>query len=297
MSRCVLNHAGESVLHRHMQAAPAPFLKAMTPVREDIVVSVACLFTWYWLADFWAREGMPFVLGHALYRRAIHGGQATHDTIDAHKMALLRRGGMLPQASVDPAAMPATRDRLRRRRPRRRTRAALRAHIHQTNSQYHLPAFGKKLADKANRQGVAACFPAPAVQQRIEVDRARIDHDDRRLSDVAWSSVNTATPHDAHTFDRLRAGPGIGKSLSLGLRYEMHDSHRCPRVQECVSYGRLVKCAKASAGQRYGTSGTTMGNAYSREPSPKPRSCSSGIIRWGSHTWPAWRPSTARARP
>jgi transposase len=33
-------------------------------------------------------------------------------------------------------------------------------------------------------------------------------------------------------------------------------------VQEFVSYCRLVKCAKESAGKRYGSSGTKIGNAY-----------------------------------
>jgi len=33
-------------------------------------------------------------------------------------------------------------------------------------------------------------------------------------------------------------------------------------VQDFVSSCRLVKCAKESAGKRYGTSGTTIGNAY-----------------------------------
>jgi hypothetical protein len=33
-------------------------------------------------------------------------------------------------------------------------------------------------------------------------------------------------------------------------------------VQEFASYGRLVTCAKASAGKRSGMSGTTSGNAY-----------------------------------
>jgi transposase len=33
-------------------------------------------------------------------------------------------------------------------------------------------------------------------------------------------------------------------------------------VQEFVSYCRLVKWAKESAGKRYGTSGTKSGNAY-----------------------------------
>jgi hypothetical protein len=29
------------------------------------------IFTWYWLADLCAKEGIAFVLGHALYIRAI----------------------------------------------------------------------------------------------------------------------------------------------------------------------------------------------------------------------------------
>jgi Transposase IS116/IS110/IS902 family len=44
--------------------------------------------------------------------------------------------------------------------------------------------------------------------------------------------------------------------------YEIHDIRRAPRVQACVSDGRLVKWARASAGKRYGTSGTKMGHAY-----------------------------------
>jgi hypothetical protein len=37
---------------------------------------------------------------------------------------------------------------------------------------------------------------------------------------------------------------------------------RVPRVPDFASYGRLVKCAKASAGQRSGPSGPTSGHAY-----------------------------------
>jgi hypothetical protein len=58
---------------------------------------------------------MPLVLGHALYRKAIHGGKAKNAKIDAPKIAVLLRGGMLPQACVYPAAMRAPRDLLRRR--------------------------------------------------------------------------------------------------------------------------------------------------------------------------------------
>ena len=59
-----------------------------------------CRFTWEWLADLCQQEGMAFVLGQALDMKAIPGGKARHDKIEAHKIAVSLRGGMFPQASV-----------------------------------------------------------------------------------------------------------------------------------------------------------------------------------------------------
>jgi transposase len=262
MYLCILNQNGEIVLHRNMRAAPEPFLQAIAPYREDLVVCVECIFTWYWLADLCTQEGIPFVLGHALYMKAIHGGKAKNDKIDAQKIAVLLRGGMLPQAYVYPADMRATRDLLRRRLHLVRHRAELLTHVQQTNSQYNLPEIGKKIAYKANRDGVAERFPDPAVQKSIEVDLALIGYYDTLLRDLELAIVTTAKQHDANTLYLLQTVPGIGKILSLVLLYEMHDIARFPRVQDFVSYCRLVKCAKESAGKRYGTSGTKIGNAY-----------------------------------
>jgi transposase len=259
---CVLNQDGEIVVHRNMKTSPDALLKVITPYRADLVIAVECVFTWDWLADLCAQEGIPFVLGHARYMKAIHGGKAKNDRIDAHKIAVLLRGGMLPQAYAYPAAMRATRDLLRRRMHLMRKRAELLAHVQNTNSQSNLPAIGKKLAYKANRQGVAERFADPAVQKSIEVDLALIEHYDQLLTDLERAIVNTAKQHDANTFYRLRSVPGIGKILSLVLLDEIHDIRRFPRVQEFVSYGRLVKCAKESAGKRFGTSGTKIGHAF-----------------------------------
>jgi transposase len=259
---CVLSHDGEIVLHRNMQAAPEPFLKAVAPYREGLVVAVACIFTWYWLADVCAHEGIPFVLGHALYMKAIHGGKAKNDKIDAQKIAALLRGGMLPEAYVYPAEMRATRDLLRRRTHLMRKRAELLSHVHNTNSQYNLPEIGKKIASKANREGVAERFNDPSVQKTIEVDLALIPYDDALLKDLELYIVNTAKQHDAHTLYLLQTVPGIGKILSLTLLYEIHQIDRFPSVQDFASYARLVTCRKESAGKRLGTSGKKIGNAH-----------------------------------
>src|SRR5207244_4833968 len=123
--------------------------------------------TWDGLADLCARAGSACVLGPARSRKAIHGGKATNATIAAQKIALLLRGGRLPQAYGSPAEMRATRDLLRRRRPLTRRRAEWLTHIQNTHSQYNLPEIGKKIADKANRDGVAERCADPAVQKSI----------------------------------------------------------------------------------------------------------------------------------
>jgi transposase len=259
---CILRHDGDMLLHRNMKAAPEPFLQAVAPYRDGLVVAVECIFTWYWLADLCVAEGIPFVLGHALYMKAIHGGKAKNDKIDSQKIAALLRGGMLPQAYVYPAEMRATRDLLRRRTHLMRKRAELLAHVQNTNRQYNLPEIGKKIAYKANRAGVAERFEDVAVQKTIEVDLDLITHYDQLLNDLELFILKTAKQHDAQTLYLLQTVPGIGNILSLVLLYEIHQIDRFPRVQDFASYCRLVKCAKESGGKRLGTSGKKIGNAH-----------------------------------
>ena len=95
---CIVNQVGEILVHRHRPAAPEPLLKTIAPARADVGVGVEGLFTWDWLADLCAQEGIPVVLGHALDMKALPGGKAKHDTLDSHNIAALLRGGRRPQA-------------------------------------------------------------------------------------------------------------------------------------------------------------------------------------------------------
>jgi transposase len=194
--------------------------------------------------------------------KAIHGGKAKHDKIASQKIAALLRGGLRPQASVYPAQMRATRDLLRRRTHLMRKRAARLSHVQKTTSQYNLSEIGKNIAYKANRTGVAERFADPAVQKTIAVDLSLITYDDALLQDLERSLLNTAKHHDAQTLSLLQTVPGLGKILSLVLRYAIHRIDRFPSVQDFASYGRLVKCRKASGGKRLGTSGKKIGNAH-----------------------------------
>ena len=55
-------------------------------------------------------------------------------------------------------------------------RSELLSHVQNTNSQYNLPEIAKKIAYKANREGVAERFNDPAVQKNIKVDLALITY-------------------------------------------------------------------------------------------------------------------------
>lgn len=259
---CILDQEGNIVLHRNIRTNSELFLKTIAPYREGMVIAVECIFMWYWIADLCAQQNITFVLGHALYMKAIHGGKAKNDKIDAHKIAVLLRGGMIPMAYVYPQEMRSTRDLLRRRMHLTRKRAELLAHIQNTNYQYNLPDIGKKIAYKANREGVAERFCDESVRKSIDLDLKLLDYYDQLLPRLEHEISLIAKFHDADSYFRIRSIPGIGRILGLVILYEIHDINRFPRVQDFVSYCRLVKSAKESAGKRMGTSGKKIGDVH-----------------------------------
>src|SRR5262245_27589638 len=264
LSLCLLDQAGQVVAEATVAASPQAFLKAVAPFRDGLVVGCECMFAWYWLADLCAQEQIAFVLGHALYLKAIHGGKAKTDKIDAAKLARVLKGGTFPVAYVYPKGMRETRDLLRRRRYLVQRRAELLTHLQILTSQYNLPPLTKKLSYAANREelDLAARFDDPSVAQNVKTDLTLIDHYDELLADLERYLTRTAKVDDVQTYHRLQTVPGIGKVLALVLLYEIHDIRRFPEVGHFLSYARLVRCVHESAGKKQGTGGNRVGNAH-----------------------------------
>jgi transposase len=259
MFLCVLDQRGYPLLERNIKTDPETFLKSVAPYREDIVVAVECMFTWYWLSDLCSREKIPFVLGHALYMKAIHGGKAKNDRIDANKIAVLLRGGMFPVAYVYPPKMRSTRDLLRRRMFLNRKRSALITHIKCTFAQYNLPEPEQKISRVAHRDGISEQIPDPGASRNVQLDLDVLSFYDSTLTKLEQELTVIAKDHDPDAYFRLRTVPGIGKILSLVILYEIHDINRFPSVQDFASYCRLVKPAKESGGKRLGSGGAKIG--------------------------------------
>jgi len=48
---CILDQEGNTVLHRNIPADAKQFLALIAPYREELVVGVEGIFSWYWLVD------------------------------------------------------------------------------------------------------------------------------------------------------------------------------------------------------------------------------------------------------
>src|SRR5262249_28550943 len=154
----------------------------------------------------------PFVVGHALYMRLIHGAKAKSDKIDANKIARLLRGGNFPLSYVYPHGMRETRDLLRRRTYLVRQRAGLMTHLQILNAQYNPPRFPKKLSFAQTRveMDIPARFADQSVRRSTAVDLAVIACLDEQIAELELFLTRTAKVDDVQTFHRLQTIPGVG---------------------------------------------------------------------------------------
>ena len=259
---CILDQDGNTCVHKEISADPNKLQQLLEPYIGNIVVGVECMHCWYWVADFCDDIGVDFILGHALYMKAIHGGKAKNDRIDSFKIAKLIRGGNFPLAYVYPKEMRATRDLLRRRMKIVRHGADLKAHVVNTTSQYNLPPNKVNLKNVGAREQVRTNFTEVAVQKNIDLDLNILDFYAEQLSKVEWYIQTQAKQHNPVHLHLLKSIHGVGKILSLTILYEIGAITRFETVQNFASYARLVKCKAESAGKSYGTQGNKIGNAH-----------------------------------
>jgi transposase len=259
----VCDPAGTPRLDQELPASPAAFLDAVAPFRPGLVVGAECMFAWYWLADLCEDHTIPFVLGHALAMKAIHGGKSKNDKLDAATLAGLLRSGYYPMAYAYPRAKRDTRDLLRRRSFFVRQRAQLIAHVVNTNSQYNLPPFAKKLTYQGNRSAALADrFELPSTRLSVAADLNLIDAYDEQIHAVELHLTRAAKVDDPATFAFLKSVPGIGPILGLTMLYEIDDIRRFPEVGNFLSYSRLVLGTHESAGKVKGVGCRKLGNAH-----------------------------------
>ncbi|GLR70769.1 IS110 family transposase [Agaribacter marinus] len=265
---CIIDNENNVLVHEKINDSPEKLIRLLQPYLGAVVVGVECMHCWYWVSDFCQENGIDFILGHALYMKAIHAGKTKNDRIDALKIAKLIRGGNFPLAHAYPKEHRSIRDALRRRTHIMRMSAQLKAHVSSTVSQYNLPAPETRLnlQNSPARQHMHHFFPDEAVQKSMDLNLNIINTMVHEMYKIEHYVKLKAQYHKGSDFHILKSFPGIGKILALTILYEVGDIQRFGRVQQFASYARLVKCKAESAGKTYGTQGNKIGNGHSAKP-------------------------------
>jgi len=258
----VLNRRSEVVCHRNMKNDPVLLLRMLKDYRSSLVVSCESTSNWYWLADLCQDEGIEFVLGHALYMRAIHGSKTKNDRIDSEKIAKLTAAGLLPRAYVYPRAHRSLRDLLRRRLRLVRQRAELQTHIRTVNAQFNLPPLGTKVRSKASRGALESQFEDRTARRSVEADLELIDHYTPLIGSIERYVETEADEVYRKERTILESITGVGKIISLTILLEIDRIQRFPSRQKFCSYARLVYPRSESDGKQYGSQGRKHGNPY-----------------------------------
>lgn len=261
---CVIDSKGIVVLHKEIKPSPEKLLEILALYKDKVVVGVECMECWYWVSDYCRDNNIDFVLGHALYMKAIHGGKAKNDKIDSFKIAVLLRGGTFPLAYVYPSEMRATRDLLRRRKHMVTYSAQLKAHAKSTANQYNLEALSLDLRYPKDRESMREVFAHAneSVKRSVDIDLDIVGHINRELFKVERYIEKQAKQHNQQDYSLLRSIPGVGQILALTIIYEIGHIARFETVQKFASYSCLIKCKAESAGKNYGTQGNKIGNSH-----------------------------------
>jgi len=264
---CLMDRQGKKLVHTNVRHNDFNFfLKLIAPYRHDLTVCAECMLGWYWLAEACQEANLPFVLAHALYLTAIHGGKNKNDRLDSEKLAHLLRSNLIPPAYVYPARLRPLRALLRQRTFFVWRRSDLLARLQSHQLAHNRPTLSGR--NRYNRdaweQQLLAHEDHPLRQLALQNELALVRHFDTQIIALETQLQRLTKEYAGRDYALLQTVPGIGQYLGLTILHEIGDIARFPTVKDFLSYCRLVKGTVASAGQIKGLRGAKLGNPYLR---------------------------------
>ncbi len=190
------------------------------------------------------------IMAHAYHVRLIAEARIKTDKIDARKLAMLLRGGFIPEVYI-----PGKDTRLRKLIVRQRAglvkqRTQTRNRIHRTlerQRDLELP----KLKNLFGVKGMAALrrleLVQPQDQQLLRQDIERFDLISKQIKDLEKDIKEAGTADERMQY--LISIPGIGVVIGSIMALEIDDIHRFRSVRKFCAYAGLVPGTYSSGGK------------------------------------------------
>ena len=214
---CVMDRQGKKRVHTNVRDNDFNFfLKLVAPYKHSLTVCCECMFGWYWLADACQNVGLTFVLAHALYVKAIHGGKNKNDRVDSEKLTHLLRSNLIPPAYVYPADKRPLRALLRQRLfyVWRRSELLARIYSHQL-AHNRIPAKQTRRTRDLWEEALLKAEDHPLRQIALKNDLAMIKHFDTQIFQLEEEPQRQTKKVACREYSLLQTVPGIGENLGL----------------------------------------------------------------------------------
>lgn len=175
---------------------------------------------------------------------------------------MLTQSGMFPLAYVYPKQKRALRDLLRRKLYFAEERADMFCHIQLLNHQVNNPNLGRLSRCTYKHKNISTRFDDIRLQKSVNANLTLIGRYDTVIRDMEIHILQHTRKHCRGELNILQSIHGIGDIIALTILYEIDTIERFNRVQELISYSRLIKCTHTSAGKPCGSGGKKIGNPH-----------------------------------
>jgi transposase len=260
---CIIDLSGKRILRRKIDNDFEKFLEIVQPYTESIAIALETTFNWYWFYDSCIDAGLDVFLGHAYYMKSIHVDKKKNDRLDAEKIALLLRAGLLPHAYACLKELRSVRDLARRRNNLVYQRSELLGHT--TISFYQqgvIDITRNTVKGKKNRDNVIDNLVDDDVRFSAHKNMEVVTALDKAIKDLEFRILEKASVHFPEELKLLQRIPGVGPTIATTILYEVSDIKRFKRRQDFSSYCRLVQPYHLSDGKIISRGNRKCGNAH-----------------------------------
>ena len=259
----VMNEAGVILGRKRVHSTSQGFFEALAGYDEPFKAVLEASYSWGPMYDWLDDMSEEVLLAPPLKVRAIASARIKNDRIDSEVLAHLLRANLIPAAHAPSREIRALRRVLRQRMFFVQLRTMLRNRVRALLAQHSvkLPE-NEKIYTKQGR--------AWLDQVTLPDSDAHLLHADCKLHDgieVQIASTDTLINKLAAQDPSVKwliSLPGIGRFLSVLIRWETDDIHRFPDAKHFVSYTGLAPSTYASSSRLVHGPLTKQGNKWLR---------------------------------
>jgi len=258
-----MDESGKVLKRQRVPSSPAGFQTALGELSHPVKAVLEASYCWGPMYDWVGELADEVVLAHPSKVRAIAEARIKTDKIDSETLAHLLRADLIPKAYAPSKDTRAIKRVLRQRLFLVQLRTMVKNRVRALLAQHAVEA--PKLSDLFGKSGLAwlsqVQLPSPD-KDLFQEDLQLLRVFNEKIASTESLIAKLASGDEAVIW--LSSLPGIGKFLSVVLRWEVDNIERFREAKKFASYTGLVPSTYSSANRTVHGRLTKRGNKWLR---------------------------------